>query len=161
MPLLSREATQRGRGAPRPYTHAMGVKAFTDEFAAAYKSELNKSEKYRQASKGWKWKVGLVVEADAGRNFKDPKGVLLDLFEGEARDVKMVTPEEAKAADFVITGGYSRWKDVMRKQLDPTRAMLTGKLKVKGDLATLMRYTRAANEMTEATTRIDIDFPDE
>ena len=102
----------------------------------------------------------LVVEAEPDHNFKDAKGVLLDLFEGEARDVTMVSPDQARAADFVITGAYSRWKEVMRKQLDPTRAMMTGKLKVKGDLATLMRYTRAANEMTECTTRIDIDFPD-
>jgi putative sterol carrier protein len=139
----------------------MGVRAFSDEFAKAYQAELNKSEKYRQASKGWKWKVGLVVEAEPDRNFEESKGVLLDLFEGEARDVQMVSADQAKAADFVITGAYSRWKDVMQKKLDPTRAMLTGKLKVKGDLATLMRYTRAANEMTEATTRIDVDFPDE
>ena len=137
----------------------MSVKAFSDEFAEAYQAELNKSEKYRQASKGWKWKVGLVVEADS--SLDAAQGILLDLFEGDAREVKMVSPEEAKTADFVISGGYSQWKAIMRRQLDPTRAMLTGKLKVKGDLATLMRYTRAANEMTEATTRIDIDFPDE
>ena len=139
----------------------MGVKAFSDEFAKAYKAELNKSDTYRQAAKGWKWKVGLVVEAEPDRNIEEPQGILLDLFEGEARDVRMVPPDEARSADFVITGSYSNWKGVMRRQLDPTRAMLTGKLKVKGDLATLMRYTKAANEMTEATTRIDIDFPDE
>jgi putative sterol carrier protein len=73
----------------------------------------------------------------------------------------MVPVEKAREANFVITGPYSRWKEVMRKQLDPTRAMLTGKLKVKGDLTTLIRYTKAANEMTEATTRLDIEFPDE
>lgn len=139
----------------------MAVKAFSDEFANAYKAELNKSEKYRQASKGWKWTVGLVIEAEPDKNLKEGKGVLLDLYEGEARDVRMVPVEKAKEANFVITAPYSRWKEVMRKQLDPTRAMLTGKLKVKGDLTTLIRYTKAANEMTEATTRLDIQFPDE
>ena len=137
----------------------MSVRAFSEEFAQAYKDELNKSERYRQAAGGWKWKVGLVVEPDAGLDAA--KGILLDLFEGEARDVRVVSPEEARTADFVISGAYSQWKSLMRRELDPMRAMLTGKLKVKGDLATLMRYTRAANEMTEATTRIDIDFPDE
>jgi putative sterol carrier protein len=139
----------------------MAVKAFSDEFARAYKDELNKSEKYRQASKGWKWTVGLVVEAEPDKNVKQAQGVLLDLYEGEARDVQMVPVEKAREANFVISGPYSRWKEVMRKQLDPTRAMLTGKLKVKGDLTTLIRYTKAANEMTEATTRLDIEFPDE
>jgi len=139
----------------------MGVKAFSDEFATAYKSELNNSQKYRQAAKGWKWTVGLVVDAEADKNVPQPKGIFLDLFDGEARDVRMVSVEEARKADFVITAPYSRWKEVMRRQLDPTRAMMTGKMKVKGDLATLIRYTKAANEMTDCTTRIDTEFPDE
>ena len=139
----------------------MGVKAFSDEFAQAYKAELNRSDRYRQAAKGWKWTVGLVVNPEPDKNVPEAKGIFLDLFDGEARDVKMVSVDEARKADFVITAPYSRWKDVMRKQLDPTRAMMTGKMKVKGDLATLIRYTKAANEMTDCTTRIDTEFPDE
>ena len=68
---------------------------------------------------------------------------------------------EAGKADFVITAPYSRWKQVMQKELDPTKGMMQGKLKLKGDLPTIVRYTRASQEMTECTTRIPVEFPDE
>jgi putative sterol carrier protein len=137
------------------------IKAFSPEFASALKDEINKSAVYKQAGKGWKWTVGLVVEAEPDKNFPEAKGVFMDLFEGEARAIKVVSDSEAGKADFVITAPYSRWKQVMQKELDPTKGMMQGKLKLKGDLPTIVRYTRASQEMTECTTRIPVEFPDE
>lgn len=137
------------------------IKAFSPEFAEAFKAEINRSDVYKQAGKGWKWTVGLIVEAEPDRNVPESQGIWLDLFEGSAREIRMTSPEEARGADFVISAPYSRWKQVMRKELDPTKGMMQGKLKLKGDLPTIVRYTRASQEMTECTTRIDVDFPDE
>lgn len=139
----------------------MAIKAFSPEFAQAFKDELNRSSVYRQAGRGWKWTVGLVVEAEPDRGVAEDAGLYLDLVEGEAREVKVVSAEEAARCDFVITAPYTRWKQVMRKELDPTKGMMQGKLKLKGDLPTIVRYTRASQEMTECTTRIDVEFPDE
>ena len=137
----------------------MAVTPFSPEFALAFKNELNRRPVYRQAGKGWRWTVGLVAEAEPDKSWPEDRGLYLDLFEGEARDVRSVTPEEASACDFVITAPYSRWKQVMLKELEPTKGMMQGKLKLKGDLPTIVRYTRAAQEMTECTTRIDVEFP--
>jgi putative sterol carrier protein len=137
------------------------IKAFSPEFASAFKDEINKSSVYKQAGKGWKWTVGLVVEAEPDKNFPEAKGVLMDLFDGQARAIDMVSDTEAGKADFVISAPYSRWKQVMQRELDPTKGMMQGKLKLKGDLPTIVRYTRASQEMTECTTRIPVEFPDE
>ena len=137
------------------------IKAFSPEFASAFKDEINKSSVYKQAGKGWKWTVGLVVEAEPDKKFPEAKGVFMDLHDGEARSIKMVGAAEAGKCDFVITAPYSRWKQVMQKELDPTKGMMQGKLKLKGDLPTIVRYTRASQEMTECTTRIPVEFPDE
>jgi putative sterol carrier protein len=139
----------------------MPVDAFSPEWAQAFKDEINKSEVYRKAGKGWQWTVGLVVEAEPDRNFPDAKGVVMDLFEGEARDIKVGTPSEAQACDFVISAPYSRWKQVATKELDATRGMLQGKLKLKGNLPTVVRFTKASQEMTECTTRLPVNWPDE
>ncbi|MHB8573112.1 MAG: SCP2 sterol-binding domain-containing protein [Candidatus Dormibacteria bacterium] len=136
-------------------------RAFSTEWAQAFKEELNRSEVYRQQGKGWKWTVALVVEAEPDRNFPDTRGVWLDLFDGEARDVKIVDPDEAAKADFIISAPYSRWKQVAKKELDATKGMMQGKLKLKGDLPTIVRYTRASQEMTECTTRVPVIYPDE
>ncbi|MEA2683826.1 MAG: hypothetical protein QOK05_2154 [Chloroflexota bacterium] len=139
----------------------MAIKAFSDEWAKAYKDEINKSAVYKQAGAGWEGSVGLVVEAEPEKNFPEDKGVFMDLWHGEARDIRVGSRADAEAADFVITGPYSRWKQVAQKELDSTKAMMQGKLKLKGDLPTIVRYTKASQEMTECTTRIEVEYPDE
>ncbi len=139
----------------------MSVDAFSDEWATAFQAEINKSAAYRAAGKGWKWKVGLVVEAEPDKNFPESKGIVMDLFEGEARQVTVGPASEAQACDFAITAPYSRWKQVAQKELDATRGMLQGKLKLKGDLPTIVRYTKASQELTECTTRVPVKWPDE
>jgi len=53
------------------------------------------------------------------------------------------------------------WKQVAQKELDSTKAMMQGKLKLRGDLPTIVRYTKASQEMTECTTRVPVRWPDE
>jgi len=139
----------------------VAYQAFSDEWAKAYQAEINNSPVYKQAAAGWEGTVGLVVEAEPEHNFPDAKGVWMDLWHGEARDIHICPPDEAQTADFVITGPYSRWKQVAQKELDSTKAMMQGKLKLKGDLPTIVRYTKASQEMTECTTRIEVIYPDE
>jgi putative sterol carrier protein len=139
----------------------MAVSAFSAEWATQFQDEINKSSSYKAAARGWKWTVGLVIEAEPDKNVPESVGVVLDLFDGEARGVKVGTAADAQKCDFVITATYSRWKQVATKQLDAIKGMLTGKLKLKGDLPTIVRYTKASQELTEATTRVPVDWPDE
>jgi putative sterol carrier protein len=139
----------------------MAMSAFSPEWAQAFKDEINKSPVYQQAGRGWKWTVGLVVDAEPDKKFPESRGIVLDLFEGTARDVHVGTAQEAQACDFVISAPYSRWKEVATKKLDATRGMLQGKLKLKGDLPTVVRYTKASQELTECTTRVPVTWPDE
>jgi putative sterol carrier protein len=85
----------------------------------------------------------------------------MDLFEGDARDIHVGTAADAQQCNFVITAPYSRWKEVATKKLDATKGMLQGRLKLKGDLPTIVRYTKASQELTEATTRVPVEWPDE
>src|SRR3981081_4432239 len=139
----------------------MAVAAFSTEWASQLKDELNNSANYKAAAKGWKWTVGLVIEAEPDKNVPESVGVVLDLFDGEARDVKVGTAADAQKCDFAITPAYWRWQQGATKQLDAIKGMLTGKLKLKGDLPTIVRYTKASQELTEATTRVPVDWPDE
>jgi putative sterol carrier protein len=139
----------------------VAVEAFSNEWAQQFKEEINRSSVYRQAAKGWKWTVGLVVEAEPDRSFPEARGIVMDLLDGEARDIRVGSADNARACDFVITAPYSRWKQVATKELDAIRGMLTGKLKLKGDLPTIVRYTKASQEMTECTTRVPVRWPDE
>jgi len=135
--------------------------AYSPEWAQAYKDELNRSPVYKQAAAGWEGTVGLVVLAEPDKNMPADKGIYMDLWHGEARDIRIVSREEAETCDFVITGAYSRWKQVARKELDATKGMMLGQLKLRGDLPTIVRYTKASQEMTDCTTRVPVRWPDE
>ena len=105
--------------------------------------------------------MGLVVEAEPDKKFPESRGVVMDLFDGTARAITVGTAADAQKCDFVITAPYTRWKQVATKELDATKGMLQGKLKLKGDLPTIVRYTKASQEMTECTTRVPVEWPDE
>lgn len=133
----------------------------SDEWAKQFQDEINKSAAYRAAAKGWKWTVGLVLEAEPDKGFPQPRGLVMDLFEGDARSLKMGAAADAQKSDFVITAPYTRWKQVSKKELDATKGMLQGKLKLKGDLPTIVRYTKATQELVECVTRVPVEWQDE
>ena len=135
--------------------------AYSPEWAAAFKAEINKSPIYKQAAAGWEGTVGLVVLAEPDKNVPEDRGIFMDLWHGEARDVKVVSREEAEKANYVITASYSRWKKVARKELDATKGIMLGQLKLRGNFPTIVRYTKASNELTECTTRVPVKWPDE
>jgi len=135
--------------------------AYSPEWAQAYKDEINRSTVYRQAAAGWEGTVGLVVLAEPDKNVPEDQGIFMDLWHGEARDVRVTSRPEAEKADFVITAAYSRWKKVAQKELDATKGIMLGQLKLRGDFPTIVRYTKASQELTECTARVAVKWPDE
>ncbi|MEA2501100.1 MAG: hypothetical protein QOD01_1211, partial [Actinomycetota bacterium] len=72
-----------------------------------------------------------------------------------------VPPEEGDLAQFVIRAPYSRWKQVIRRELDPVRGMMQGKLKVRGDLHVIVRHVKAADELVRIAGQVPTTFIDE
>ena len=139
----------------------MALDAYTPEWAEAFRNQINMSPVYKQAAANWEGTVGLVVLAEPDKNFPKDLGIFLDLWHGEAREVRICSRADAEAAKFVITGSYSRWKKVAKAELDATKAIMLGQLKLRGDFPTLVRYTKASQELTRCTTRVAVNWPDE
>ena len=139
--------------------------AFTfpsQEWAAEFKKQVQTSPAYKQAAATWTFgPVALLTKADPAIGLAEDVGMWLDIERGNCSDVRVVPKAEAEKAPFCITGEYARWKSVLRKELDPIKAMMQGKLKVQGDLPTIVRQVRAANELVELTQQIPTEFPDE
>lgn len=84
--------------------------------------------------------------------------LLMDLWHGDCRAVRLVPREVGKAGDFVLTASYDRWKQVMTGQLDPVKGMMQGKIKLKGDLPTMVRNVKAATRLAELVGQVDTVF---
>lgn len=132
----------------------------SDEWLTLFRERINASNVYREAAATWEGAVAFVLEAEPDRGLPEDRWALLDLWHGECRDARMLGPEEARAP-YVIRAPYSRWKEVLRGDLDPVKGMMQGKLRLQGDLATIVRYVRAANELVKLTRQVPTRFLDE
>ena len=133
----------------------------SEGWMAAYRDLINGSSEYREAAATWEGAIAFVFEAEPDRGVASDLWAILDLWHGECRDARLIDPEEGSAAPYVIRAPYSRWKEVLRGDLDPVKGMMQGKLGLQGDLATIVRYIRAADELVDLTTKVPTEFLDE
>ena len=134
----------------------------SEEWMEEYKKQINLSEGYKKAAATWTaGAVALVISAKPEIGMNEDFGMWLDLHQGVCREAKKVGLEEAQKAPFCIIADYARWKQVIKKELEPVKGMMQGKLKLKGDLPTIVRFVKASQELVECTTRIETQFLDE
>jgi putative sterol carrier protein len=123
--------------------------------------ELNSSPAYEDAAKAWEGDFYFVIEPEKGKPFVDPVYLYVDLWHGKCRAASVVADKTAKSPAFIMSGPYSKWKRVVTAKLDPLQGLMTGQLKLKGNMVMIMRNVKAAQEMVRACTRIDAEFVDE
>ena len=134
------------------------------EWAAAYKDAINANPGYKRRAKDWTHgAVAMVVKADAGaRHRQRTWRMWLDVHGASAGTASSMPATEAQDAPFVIVAAYARWKEVIRKELDPTKGMMQNKLKLtKGHMPTMVKYVTASKELVESTSRVPTQFVDE
>jgi putative sterol carrier protein len=133
------------------------------EWCAAYKDAINASPGYKVAAREWTHgPVAMVVTADPSIGLTQDMAMWLDVHQGVCRDCRLVSRDEAEKASFVLVAPYSRWKEVIRKELDPTKGMMQNKLKLtKGHMPTMVKFVTSNKELVEATTRVPTQFMDE
>jgi putative sterol carrier protein len=133
----------------------------SEEWLDEYVEKINASPSYKEAAATWEGDVAYVIEAEPDRGIPEDVVAWLDLWHGDCREARIVPTEEGEKARFVIRAPYSRWKEVILKELDPVKGMMQGKLKLKGDLPTIVRYVKAANELVNLAQTVDTQFLDE
>jgi putative sterol carrier protein len=137
------------------------VTFLSQEWFATFIDEINSSDEYKQAAADWEGDVAFLVEAEPDHSFHEPVWAVLELRHGRCRGGGIVDAQRGELAPYLIRAPYSRWKDVVLGQLDPIRGMMQGRLKLRGDLPTILRYVRAANELVFLTGKVPTEFPDE
>jgi putative sterol carrier protein len=133
---------------------------FSPEWVEVYKREVQGSASYRKAAAAWEGDLALLIQADAPA-FPSDQYIYMDLWHGDCRDIRLVPAEEGEKAKFLITGGYQRWKQVVKAELEPIKGMMQGKLKLRGNLAYIVRFVAAAKELVSCTAKVPTRFPDE
>jgi putative sterol carrier protein len=133
------------------------------EWCAAYKDAINASPGYKAAGREWTHgSVAMVVTAEPAIGLPEDMAMVLDVDKGVCRACTLTSRGEAEKASFVLVAPYARWKEVIRKELDPTKGMMQNKLKLtKGHMPTMVKFVTSNKELVEATTRVPTQFIDE
>ena len=74
--------------------------------------------------------------------------------QGKVTGVREATEADAETVDFVITGAPDVWRGIFEKTINPTAALTTGKMKVKGKMTTLLKNMKAFSYVIEAMTKV-------
>ncbi len=133
----------------------------SSEWVSAYKDAINANPEYKKAGKDWTHGVvAMVVKAEPSLGITEDQALWLDVHEGSCRDAKLMSAKEAEEkAPFVIVASYAQWKQVMKKEIDPTKALMQGKLKLtKGHMPTMVKYVNASKQLVESTTTVATKF---
>jgi putative sterol carrier protein len=133
------------------------------EWCAAYKDALNTNSSYKAAARDWTHgPVAMIVTAEPAIGLPQDVAMWLDLDRGECKGCRLVSRDEAQGASFVIVASYARWKEVIHKELDPTKGMMQNRLKLtKGHMPTMVKFVTASKELVESTARVPTQFIDE
>lgn len=132
------------------------------EWLELYVEQINSSKEYEEAATTWEGDVTFCFQGEPDKGVPEDIYAWLDLWHGKCREGKYDVPtEDGENAKFVIKAPYSRWKEVIRKELDPIKGMMQGKLKLTGDLPTIVRYVKASNELVNLAAKVPTEFVDE
>jgi putative sterol carrier protein len=136
----------------------MGIRFPSDEWIKALSSKLNESDSYAKSAKDWEGDFVFVIEPDDV--FKDTGYLFLGLYHGKSPDAGMISSQEEREAEFVLSAPFTNWRKVIEGSLDPIQGMMTKKLKVKGNMMKIMRYPKAAKEIVACCALVPTDFGD-
>jgi len=128
----------------------------SEEWVKALDNELNTSQAYEDAAKTWEGDFYFVVDPEGA--VTEPMYLYMDLWHGRCRESFVVADKSTKNPAFVMSGKYSKWKLVVQAKLDPIQALMTGQLKLKGNMVMVMKNVKAAQEIVRACTRIETEF---
>jgi putative sterol carrier protein len=104
----------------------------------------------------------MIVTSEPAIGIPSDLALWLDVHQGACRDCRLVSREQAEKAAFVLVASYARWKEVIRRELDPTKGMMQNRLKLtKGHMPTMVKFVTASKELVESTSRVPTRFVDE
>ena len=110
------------------------------EWLQALAQRLNEDARYAQVARNWEGDIAFVIEPDDSGELTKPMVLYLDLWHGQCRDSAVLQHPDEKHPAFVLTATLANYRRILRGELDPMQAMLTRRLKVKGNMAYMMRH---------------------
>jgi putative sterol carrier protein len=112
------------------------------EWIEEYCKKLNESAEYKRSASKWEGDFIFIVEIGSNK-----KIYYMDLWHGTCRKALELNDETEINAEFILRGNYDVWKQLSIGKLDITKALVNGKIKLKGSLPKLLRNMKGGKVM--------------
>ncbi len=130
----------------------------TPLWAATLQTAINASAAYREAARAWEGDFWFIVEPAHGEAGVARVHIYVDLWHGECRLCEIAADEALRTPEFRISAERKNWQRVVERQIDPIKALMTGSLKLKGNMAKVMRNVKAAQELVLCAAAVPTQF---
>ena len=121
-------------------------------WAAAFFAALNQNPAYQEAAKAWEGDI--VFRVRPPEPDQPSPGIHLKLAHGHCSEATYYPDIRNVTSEFVYEGTLENWARLLRREVDPVKAILNGTFKIRGNPAKLMRFTRAAKELVETAASV-------
>lgn len=148
------------------------VKFGSPEWAELFVEAVNSNEAYAKAADWWEGDFIFQIDPHGGLDHQIKAWV--GLHHGKCtgcqalkddEEFKVLEKGEAPSGqpfevEYVYAARIDVWEKILKKELDPIRALLSGQAKVTGDMPKILRATEAAKELVASATTIETEFYD-
>jgi putative sterol carrier protein len=134
----------------------------SEEWVEAWVARANGSAEFNASGTGWVGAVGIVIEADPASRVPEAVYIRLD-----GRDGKWLSHAQGAdrallgATTFVLRAPYLSWKELVRQDLHPVKALLQGRIRIEGHLPVILRWITSIGVLARLAGEIDTEFVDE
>ncbi len=127
--------------------------AFSKEWIEALADRLKDDNEYQKAAVGFDAVFQFVVEPEPDKGITEKKeiGIVLPACEETWVGVR-------DDANYVMSGKYGVYVDVLDGKMGATKAITMRKLKVKGNLANLLKFKRAIDRYVEVLGEVSAEY---
>jgi putative sterol carrier protein len=128
----------------------------------AWVALANGNAEFNASGAGWEGAVGIVIDADPSSGVPEAVYIRLEGLDGKWRGHALgADPALLGGTAFVLRAPYLRWKELVRQDLRPVKALLQGRIRIEGHLPVILRWIASIGVLARLAGDIDTEFVDE
>jgi putative sterol carrier protein len=134
----------------------------SDQWVGAWVGLANESPEFEESGAGWDGAIGAVIEADPAGGLPETLYLRLDGREGKWLGYELGTdPASIEGAVVTLRAPYRRWRQLVAQELDPVKAVLQGKLRVRGSATAILRRIDSFAIVVRLAGEVETTFIDD
>jgi putative sterol carrier protein len=122
----------------------------------------NEDPEFKEAAGDFSGKFIFQIEAEPGK-LDETAFLSVKVENGVSSEARaLASLDECPDADYIVTGKYSAWKNIVQAKLEPLRAIMTRKLKlIKGSQLKILKEVKLTLKIMNNCVKVEAEFPDE